>query len=116
LVLLLPTKETVYARLVAQQGGGLAPTYRRVIAMESRVRDEIAAFLGIHGIPFADALPALREATEQGRSVFPATTDGHLTGDGHFVIASLVTRVLSGNLAAGDCPAGAATRDSGHRN
>jgi len=102
LVLLLPTKETVYARLVAQRRG-LPPTYQRLIAMELRVRADIAAFLEVKGIPLVDALPALREATEQGRPVFPATTDGHLTANGYLVIASLVNQSLAGFLDSGGC-------------
>jgi hypothetical protein len=102
-VLLLPTKETVYAELIGMHGGGLSSSYQRLVVMESRVHDELDAFLVDHRIERVDALAVLREAVAQGQRVFPATTDGHLTEEGYLIIATLLNRSLEQGLPPRHC-------------
>lgn len=98
-VVLLPTKESVFAPRVADLGAheGLG----RFFAAESRLRADLAAVLGAAGVPFLDLLPPLRGAPEQP---FPVGRDGHPNVTGHRVIGLEVARFVR-NMALRNVPA-----------
>lgn len=88
-VVLLPTKESVFAPRVADVGAheGLAGLF----AAESRLRVDLAAVLGAAGVPVLDLLPPLRGAPEQP---YPVGRDGHPNVTGHRVIGLEVARFV----------------------
>ena len=93
LVVLLPTKETVYAR--AQSGKlKLDPVYQKLVEMEARVREKIIFKCQDKHIPFVDALPQLTAALDRGERIYPTTTESHPNARGYFVIASAVKENL----------------------
>lgn len=94
IVLLLPTKESVYAK-VRSAKIPLDPTYQKLIDMEGRIRAEIVSTCRTQGIECVDALPYLSSALERGERLYPMTTESHPNERGYFVIASAVNENLS---------------------
>jgi lysophospholipase L1-like esterase len=93
IVLLLPTKETVYA--TARSGKiRLDPTYQRLVEMEGRVRSEIISTCQVNRIQCLDVLPYLSGALDRGERLYPTTTESHPNGRGYLVIASAVNENL----------------------
>lgn len=90
-VLLLPTKETVYAGLA---GESTSPDYQRLIAMERAARQSLIAHLDARGIDYFDARPALTAALETGTAVYLTTADGHPSPAGYAVIAAALRDAL----------------------
>ena len=114
-VVLVPTKESVFAPRVTDVGdhAGLAG----LVAAESRLRDDLTALLGAAGIPVLDLLPPLRGAPEQP---YPAGTGRHPNVAGSRVIGLEVARFVRGaalGIAAGarplELPRGLAPADAG---
>ena len=95
LVLLIPTKEIVYADAMETSQGHLEATYSKLVQMEEQVRTEIALLCKENGIEFVDALPKLREAVQRNEKIFPEHLDGHPIASGYFVIASTVHESLT---------------------
>jgi hypothetical protein len=95
LVLLIPTKELVYAdAMQAVQGARLDETYSSLVAMEEKARSEIIRYCQEHRIEQVDALPVLREAVVRGEQIYPESTDGHPIERGYFLLASAVQNAL----------------------
>jgi lysophospholipase L1-like esterase len=92
-VLLLPTKETVYA---TAKGGknSLDPTYQQLVEMESRVRLQLTSTCQAEHIQCVDALPYLSGALDRGERLYPTTTESHPNARGYLVIASAVNESL----------------------
>jgi hypothetical protein len=94
IVLLLPTKEAVYAS--AQKDKlSLDPTYQKFVSMEGRVRSEILLTCEKNGISVIDALPYLSGSLDRGERIYPSTTESHPNAHGYFVIASAVNEKIS---------------------
>ena len=94
LVLLIPTKELVFGDL-ALRTLPEAPDYRRLIETEETVRSQAMDFLRSHGVPFVDALPALRESLVRGVQPYKESPDGHPNPAGHRVIADVVAKEMA---------------------
>jgi lysophospholipase L1-like esterase len=93
IVLLLPTKETVYAR--AQSGKlKLDANYQKLVDMEARIRAAIILNCQNKHISCVDALPQLTAALDHGERLYPTTTESHPNARGYFVIASAVKENL----------------------
>jgi len=95
LVLLIPTKETVYAEAVETLQGELTPTYTELVQMEKRVRSEIISLCTENDIQYVDALPSLTEAIQRGEEIYPHYINGHPLPRGYSVIASTVSKTLN---------------------
>lgn len=96
-VLLLPTKETVYATAQRGQTGGgigLDSTYQKLVEMERRIRSELISTCEAQRIQCVDALPYLSKALDRGERLYPTTTESHPNARGYFVIASAVNENL----------------------
>ncbi|ETX00624.1 MAG: hypothetical protein ETSY1_10525 [Candidatus Entotheonella factor] len=91
LVLLVPTKETVFRNL----GSHPAVSYRRLTDQEARFWATTKAFLARRGIEYLDALPALQGQLAAGVQPYPMSQDGHPNRHGHQAIAKLVANHLS---------------------
>lgn len=93
LVVLIPTKESAYAGVMAARGHP-GTSYARLVAQERACRERLTEGLERAGIPYADALPALRSGLERGARLYPSTTESHPTEDGYDVIARTVVAHL----------------------
>jgi hypothetical protein len=93
-VVLLPTKESVFAPRV----GDLAahPALDSLVGNEARLRDEIVTALDRAGVAHVDALDALRHARSQP---YFEDADGHPNPVGHGVIAGVVEEWLARDAA-----------------
>ena len=94
LVLLIPTKETVYAAAVERAAGGLEATHGKLVEMEARARAEIISSCQQNGIECVDLLPALAECVTKNQQIYPKGPNGHPTADGYSAIASRVHKAL----------------------
>ncbi len=93
LVLLIPTKELVYAELM-QSRGRLTGTYTRLVEMEQRARNQLVTWCDEKRVLCIDALPDLRNALAQGRQIYYSTTESHPNATGYKVLASKVNEAL----------------------
>jgi lysophospholipase L1-like esterase len=94
IVLLLPTKESVYAKVQSAKIP-LDPTYQKLVDMEGRIRAELISSCRTQRIECVDVLPYLSNALERGERLYPTTTESHPNERGYFVIASAVNENLS---------------------
>jgi GDSL-like Lipase/Acylhydrolase family len=90
LVLLIPTKETVFRQLEQNP----PESYRRLTEYEEYVWRAIKDFLERHSIDYLDALPALQAQLTAGMQPYPVSNDGHPNKHGHRAIAQLVNAYL----------------------
>jgi len=97
LVLLIPTKETVFRDLWQNP----ASSYRSLMENEERMWRTTKGFLERHGIEYLDALPALRERLAAGIQPYQVSIDGHPNEQGHRAIARLVAAHLASPGARG---------------
>lgn len=93
LVLMIPTKELVYADQM-QRGGKLTGTYAHLIEMENRARNEVASACVEKHLACIDALPDLRGAIAHGQQIYPSTTESHPNAAGYRVLATTVNEAL----------------------
>jgi len=93
LVLLIPTKETVYADLM-KGAGRLNGNYARLVEMESRAREQVKAWCVEKHMKCVDALPDLRSALARRERIYPSNTESHPNADGYGVLAATVRRAL----------------------
>lgn len=90
LVLIIPTKEFVFADVVRESGVEPTADYRELIREERRLREIVQDRLIEMDIDFVDAAPALKECLTAGRQPYPVTNDGHPNSRGHAAIAGLL--------------------------
>ncbi len=96
LVVLVPTKERVFADAVRRTGTAAPASYRRSVAFEARIVADLVAVMDAHGIRHLDLLPALEAAVEGGEAIFPPNVDGHFTRQGYEIVA----RQVAGQIGA----------------
>ncbi len=85
LVVLLPTKESVFANAAGSRQRD--PVYERLVSMESRARSALIAQCEGADIKYVDALTPLAQAVRRGEQVYPTSTESHPTPKGYEVIA-----------------------------
>ncbi|MHC5059021.1 MAG: hypothetical protein ACYTKD_30570 [Planctomycetota bacterium] len=66
MVLLIPTKELVFHDLAVLAGAELPEPQFRLVAFEQEMWERTRRFLRDRGVPYIDALPALRECLGPG--------------------------------------------------
>lgn len=92
-VVLIPTKESVYARYVeGNQALSHAGLMTEVIRAERDVNQKIKAFLAAHDIRCCDPLEALQQTAQL--HIYPSNQEGHPTRMGYEVIARTVADYL----------------------
>jgi len=94
MVLLIPTKESVYADALKLQFK-LNDTHIKLVAMERRVRLALEAVCIKNNITCVNALPSLSGAIERREPIYPSSTESHPDAEGYFVLASLVNDELA---------------------
>ncbi|HYD47284.1 MAG TPA: hypothetical protein VEB21_03005 [Terriglobales bacterium] len=92
-VLLIPTKELVFAAELEERRD-IPAELHRVLAAEQSLRRRAASQLERSAIAYSDALPALQALVAQGRHPYPEDWDGHPNRIGHAAIAAVVAREL----------------------
>ncbi len=94
-VLLLPTKEVVYASSQSQSGKvNPDQTYQKLVDNEGRVRSQIISTCQEKHIRCVDALPYLVRALEQGERIYPTSTESHPNVHGYFEVAAAMNENL----------------------
>jgi hypothetical protein len=96
LVVLIPTKERIFARAV-EAGGvpeALPTSYRRSVVEEQRIASGLMSRMDSLGIAHLDLLPVLEEAIARGDPIFPRNADGHFTPRGYERIAEAIALSL----------------------
>ncbi len=87
-VLLLPTKESVYAELArSRSSGSELAQIEALVQAEQEVKQQLQQVLARNGVAALDLLPSLRAALLE-RRLYLANHDGHPTGAGYRVIAA----------------------------
>ncbi len=93
-VLLIPTKESVYAPWIDQCAATRAsPVLQNLLTNEERVHLQVTDSLKIHKIPFVEVLRPLQEAAAV-RQIYPGSDDGHPNANGYEIIARTVQQFL----------------------
>lgn len=94
IVLLLPTKESVYAPMI-QSSGALKDSraIHELIRYEHEVNSIAKNYFTEHNIHFVEVLDALQAATKH-RQVYPSTADTHPNKHGHECIAKSINEYL----------------------
>jgi hypothetical protein len=94
LVLLIPTKETVYADLM-RNAGRLNGNYARLVEMESLARNEVLSWCVEKHMKCIDALPNLRNSLVRREHIYPSTTESHPNAAGYGVLSATVQDALA---------------------
>lgn len=88
-VVIIPTKETVFAEYFADSPKWhLKDTVESVIKNERAARQEVVAALDEAGIPYVDALPALRQAVHR-EIYYRGPADMHPNANGYQIIGTV---------------------------
>lgn len=94
LVVMLPTKESVYGRFIEGNPGlRYSAEIDRLLQNERRVSGEAESYFEEHGIPYINLLGPLSEAA-LSEEIYPGNYSGHFNGNGNRVIAESIKRRL----------------------
>ncbi|MFP6622085.1 MAG: hypothetical protein VCC20_01285 [Myxococcota bacterium] len=95
LVVLIPTKERIFARAVSSAGLPTPGSYVRGVSEESKISAGLIALMQEEEIAYLDLLPVLEEVIGLGEAIFPANVDGHFTAQGYRRLAEAVASELA---------------------
>ncbi len=101
LVLLMPTKELVFAERVRMHATQIPSSFSRLIERETAIRAQLDTALRERGVETIDPLPAMRAllaADDRRRepvNPYPETWDGHPAAAGYTAVSGAVTEALS---------------------
>ena len=98
LILLIPTKETVFDGLAdASRDPGCADVMRRVVSNEQIIRSRIVEELEQEGTAYVDVLPALKSGVHAGTErMFLRSGDMHPNEQGYRAIAAVIEPSVRG--------------------
>ena len=96
LVVLIPTKESVFASSMRLSGSSAESTFSDLVDAEAMVRAQVVERLEEDGTAYVDALPALSAAAQKGEHIYRQIEDGHPTPAGYTVVAKVVANALAG--------------------
>lgn len=94
LVVLIPSKEYVYAPFVKVEDGEAEALLSRLVAGEDEIRNRTKRYLVAEGMEYVDTTPALRRAVEGGVQIYPYSTQSHPNAKGYGTIAESVATAL----------------------
>jgi len=93
LVLVIPTKESVYAELMQREGRSTG-AYQLLVEMENRARNDVLSFCAQKGLVCVDALPNLRSAIARRQQIYPSSTESHPNANGYGILAGIVNNAI----------------------
>lgn len=93
IIVLIPSKEEVYAPLVKDAGLANAD-FDASVRNESRIREDLLDFCRTHALSCADGLPELTRRVAQGTALYRYHWDEHPAPSGYEVYADIVGRAL----------------------
>jgi len=99
-VLLIPTKESVYAGLMSREGKSTG-NYAQLIGMEQKTREEVTTWCREEQIDCFDPLPDMQRAIEARQQLYPSTTESHPNAAGYRVLALKVSEAIKEVSAMG---------------
>jgi lysophospholipase L1-like esterase len=99
---LIPTKERVFAPLLAQGGVAVPEAFAELVDAERRRGDALARRLGgLPAVRWVEVAPALERATLAGRRTHPLDGDGHPLPAGYALIARTLAPAVAAGLGGG---------------
>jgi len=90
LVVVIPTKEYVYAKKIKIKH----PIYSKLIDNESKATELLVNFLNDNKINYIEPLNAMRKAAAN-KAIYPSGYDGHPNEDGYYIIAKEIKNYLT---------------------
>jgi lysophospholipase L1-like esterase len=94
LVLLIPTKESVYSEALSEKVQR-STRYAKLVEMEAKIRSELISTCQEQAIESVDALPVLSDAIRRGDPIYPSTADEHFRARGYQILATRVNEALA---------------------
>ena len=101
MVMLIPTKELVYAPLLETRQDQLTPSYKKLIAEEREVFRRLKSSLQENGIPHVSMLPVLQHSLLLHQAPYPHSMDGHPSATGHRAMAQCMAHFIRNNFPHG---------------
>lgn len=92
---IVPTKERVYAPLLARHGVAPSQVFTDLVAHEADNTAELVARLQAAGRQVVDTTRPLQDAVLAGVAAYPADADGHPAAPGYRVVAQTVADLLA---------------------
>lgn len=93
-LVIIPTKETVYLEHMKKTEGGIPEQFNAYYFAEKNLLDAIGAFCSQKHIACAETLPAMTAALGKSTPIYGKTMDGHPKAPGYKVIAETVFNFL----------------------
>ena len=93
-LLLIPTKEYVFAEAYRENYTEVPAAYTRLLKTESEIWAEMMSFLEERGIDYLDMAIPLKEALGEGIPPYLESWDGHPSPQGHEAIARAIAEYL----------------------
>lgn len=93
IVAVIPSKQTVYAELIAKHGPKL-PDMERYLESEAVLKAEMTSFFKAHAIRHVDVLPALRGELARGSAPYHQGEESHPNASGYEAIANTLLPAL----------------------
>ncbi|MDJ0869789.1 MAG: SGNH/GDSL hydrolase family protein [Myxococcota bacterium] len=100
----LPTKESVYAPLLEQNGIEIGEEYRQLVVNENRFHAQLIDTITETGGTYVDIASPLSQAIAQGDLLYPMDGDGHPSSRGYAKIAEVISTGLPAALPAATDP------------
>lgn len=94
LVVIIPTKETVYSEKLAKEKLSPPAEYQKLISNEHQIKTKILNFLEAKNIYHFDILPALQDKLNKNIAIYPHYHDGHPVATGYAALAASVANFL----------------------
>ena len=86
-VMLIHTKEFIYTEFMRERKQPIDGSMRSLGRLEAALTAEIRTLTDELGLPLVETAPSMIEALKVERTVYPASSDGHPTAEGHRVLA-----------------------------
>jgi lysophospholipase L1-like esterase len=93
IVLLIPTKESVYAEQMNREGRS-TESYVKLVGMEQKARQEVLNLCRENQIDCVDTQSELRNAIELRQQIYPSTTESHPNAAGYRILALKVSEAI----------------------
>jgi hypothetical protein len=93
-LLLIPTKEYVFAEAYRENYTEVPAAYTRLLKTESEIWAEMMSFLEERGIDYLDMAIPLKKALGEGIPPYLESWDGHPSPQGHEAIARAIAEYL----------------------